>query len=76
MKTKGDKNRVDLTTQGALVVSMSKALFSRNIDDVFDILGGYMDEHDLKVLASTIADYEKAGRIDHPKNKHFPEEHS
>ncbi|MFK5980818.1 MAG: hypothetical protein QM488_18240 [Rhizobiaceae bacterium] len=64
MKTESNENKVDLTTKGTLVVSMSKALFIGNIDEVFDVLGGYMDEHGLKVSARTIADYEKAGRID------------
>ena len=76
MKTESNENKVDLTTEGALVVSMSKALFIGNIDDVFDILGCYMDDHDLKVSASTIADYEQAGRIVHPSSAHLPEEHN
>lgn len=76
MKTEGEKNKVDLTTQGALVVSMSKALFNRDIDGVFDILGGYMDDNDLKVSAGLLTDYEKAGRINHTRKVCLPTEHS
>lgn len=67
MKTVGEENKAELTTKGSLVVSMTKALFSGDIDNVFEILGSYMDDNNLKVSARTIADYEKAGRIDHPR---------
>ena len=69
MKTEGDKKKADLTAEGALVVSMSKALFDRNIDDVFQILGSYMTDHDLKVSSAVITDYENTGRIDHSFRK-------
>jgi len=72
MKTEDNENKVDLTTKGTLVVSMSKALFIGNIDDVFEILGRYMDENDLKVSARAIADYEKAGRISRPRKVRKP----
>lgn len=67
MKTEDNENKVDLTTKGALVVSLAKALFIRDVDGMFEILGGYMDDNDLKVSTRIIADYEKAGRIDNLK---------
>ena len=73
MKTESNENKVDLTTKGELVVSMSKALFDMDIDTVFEVLGSYMDDNNLKVSASMIADYEKAGRINHPEKMPIPE---
>lgn len=72
MKTESNENKVDLTTKGTLVVSMSKALFDKDIDTVFEVLGSYMDDNNLKVSARTITDYEKAGRIDHPRKVPIP----
>ena len=73
MKTVGEENKVELTIKGSLVVSMAKALFNRDIDSVFEILGNYMDDNNLKVSGRTIADYEKAGRIDHLRKKTVPD---
>jgi len=63
MKNKSDEKKANNPIEGALVVSITKALFAREIDKVFGIIGGYLDENDLKVSAEMIAEYEKAGRI-------------
>lgn len=51
------------TIEGRLVVAMSKALFDKDIDSAFRIMGEYLDEHELRVSRKVIEEFEFAKRV-------------
>lgn len=53
----------ELTVEGMLVVELSRALFSSDIDETFRILGRHMDKHQFQVSNDVIEEYHLAGRI-------------
>jgi hypothetical protein len=53
-----------LTEEGRLVVQISKALFAKDVDETFRIVGRHMDKHRLKVSNKVIREFEFAGRIE------------
>ena len=54
---------LELTKEASLLVQSSKALFARDVNEVFRIIGDYLDEHELKVSQKVIEEYRDAGRI-------------
>jgi len=64
MKDNETKDQTMLTEDALLVVNLSKALFSKDIDGVFRMLGRHMDKHRLKVSADVLKEYQLAARIE------------
>jgi len=44
-------------------LQLTKAIFAKDIDEAFRVLGRYLDKHKLNVSADVIKEYELAGRI-------------
>jgi len=62
--TLGDEEVSELpTSEGRLIVALSKALFGKDIDAAFRIMGQYLDEHNLQVTETVIEEYRFAERI-------------
>jgi len=53
----------ELTEDALMVVQLTKAIFAKDIDEAFRVLGRYLDKHKLNVSADVIKEYELAGRI-------------
>lgn len=51
------------TNEGRLVVALSKALFDKDVDTAFQIMGEYLDQHDLQVSEAVIVEYRFADRV-------------
>lgn len=52
-----------LAEDAMLVSQLTKALLSSNVDEVFRVLGRYLDKHRLQVSTDVLQEYEIAGRI-------------
>ena len=64
MKDNETKDQTMLTEDALLVVNLSKALFSKDIDRVFRILGSHLDKYRLKVSADVLKEYQLAERFE------------
>lgn len=53
----------ELTEEGMLVVELTRALFSQDIDEAFRILGRHMDKNNLQISTEVLDEYRLAGRI-------------
>lgn len=63
MPENGDVKPVELTEEAMLVVALTKALFAKDIDEVFRTLGRHLDKHRLMVSKEVIDEYHLAKRI-------------
>lgn len=52
-----------LTEEAMVVVELTRALYKKEIDEVFRILGRHMDKHQQRVSAEVMREFEIAGRI-------------
>jgi len=57
------KQSVELTEEAALVIALSRDLFAKDIDAVFNKLGEHMDRHGLKVSETAFAEFRQTGRV-------------
>ena len=63
MADEGEEQHVQLTEEAMLVVELTRALYKREIDEVFRILGRHMDKQRLQVSGDVLEEFELAGRI-------------
>jgi len=63
MTEKWEEEPAELTEDAMMVVQLTKAIFAKDIDEAFRVLGRYLDKHKSKVSADVIKEYELAGRI-------------
>lgn len=66
MADMNENKSVELTEEAKVIVELTRALYTNEIDEVFRILGRHLDKHQLKVSEDILDEYKKAGRvIDH-----------
>lgn len=58
-----EEEAFELTQEAKLVVELTKALFKKDIDEMFRILGRHLDKHRLQVSSDVLQEFEIAGRI-------------
>lgn len=63
MEANGENGSAKLTEDAMLVAQLTKALLRSNVDEVFRIIGRYLDKHRLQVSTEVLQEYEIAGRI-------------
>lgn len=63
MKASRENGPAKLAEDAMLVAQLTKALLLSNVDEVFRIMGRYLDKHRLQVSADVLQEYEFAGRI-------------
>jgi len=59
----GDGQPVELTEEAQVVVALTQALYAKQIDEVFRILGRHLDKYKLQVSYEVMEEYHIAKRI-------------
>lgn len=63
MDSNGENGSAKMAEDAMLVSQLTKALLLSNVDEVFRIMGRYLDKHRLQVSTEVLQEYEVAGRI-------------
>lgn len=63
MNSGDEKGTADAAEEAMLIVQITKALYAHDIDEIFRILGRYLDKHRFQVSADVMREFEVAGRI-------------